>query len=193
MIRQLALISLITILCSSQILFIYGTIPSFPDLVWVGPLRLKAPVSIQILTWELMSDSEVLVTIPEANSTSTQSIPYEILSDPTNITVVMSEPPLEYHVKITAQWIEEIGHPIKIIISGGGEVYQTIIAHIRKDKITMQFYIIAIEDQSSTIDNVFYLFIIGLSIGAAIVGISVLIFRKRYRSKLSLTTNTHTS
>lgn len=193
MIRQLALISLITILCSSQILFIYGTIPSFPDLVWVGPLRLKAPVSIQILTWELMSDSEVLVTIPEANSTSTQSIPYEILSDPTNITVVMSEPPLEYHVKITAQWIEEIGHPIKIIISGGGEVYQTIIAHIRKDKITMQFFIIAIEDQSSTIDNVFYLFIIGLSIGAAIVGISVLIFRKRYRSKLSLTTNTHTS
>lgn len=193
MIRQLALISLITILCSSQILFIYGTIPSFPDLVWVGPLRLKAPVSIQILTWELMSASEVLVTIPEANSTSTQSIPYEILSDPTNITVVMSEPPLEYHVKITAQWIEEIGHPIKIIISGGGEVYQTIIAHIRKDKITMQFFIIAIEDQSSTIDNVFYLFIIGLSIGAAIVGISVLIFRKRYRSKLSLTTNTHTS
>lgn len=193
MIRQLALISLITILCSSQILFIYGTIPSFPDLVWVGPLRLKAPVSIQILTWELMSDSEVLVTIPEANSTSTQSIPYEILSDPTNITVVMSEPPLEYHVKITAQWIEEIGHPIKIIISGGGEVYQTIIAHIRKDKITMQFFIIAIEDQSSTIDNVFYLFTIGLSIGAAIVGISVLIFRKRYRSKLSLTTNTHTS
>jgi len=174
-------------------LFIYGTIPSFPDLVWVGPLRLKAPVSIQILTWELMSDSEVLVTIPEANSTSTQSIPYEILSDPTNITVVMSKPPLEYHVKITAQWIEEIGHPIKIIISGGGEVYQTIIAHIRKDKITMQFFIIAIEDQSSTIDNVFYLFIIGLSIGAAIVGISVLIFRKRYRSKLSLTTNTHTS
>jgi hypothetical protein len=167
-------------------LFIYGTIPSFPDLVWVGPLRLKAPVSIQILTWELMSDSEVLVTIPEANSTSTQSIPYEILSDPTNITVVMSEPP-------PVQWIEEIGHPIKIIISGGGEVYQTIIAHIRKDKITMQFFIIAIEDQSSTIDNVFYLFIIGLSIGAAIVGISVLIFRKRYRSKLSLTTNTHTS
>ena len=193
MIRQLALMSLITILCSSQILFIYGTIPSFPDLVWVGPLRLKAPVSIQILTWELMSDSEVLVTIPEANSTSTQSIPYEILSDPTNITVVMSEPPLEYHVKITVQWIEEIGHPITIIISGGGEVYQTISAHIRKDKITMQFFIIAIEDQSSTIDNVFYLFIIGLSIGAAIVGISVLIFRKRYRSKLSLTTNTHTS
>lgn len=192
MIRQLTLIGLITILCSSQILFVYGTIPSFPDLVWVGPLRLKAPISIQILTWELMSDREVLVTIPEANSTSTQSIPYEILSDPTNITVLMSEAPLEYHVKITAQWIEKIGHPIKIVISGGGEVYQTTIAHIRKDKITIQFFIIAIEDRSSTIDNALYSFIIGLSIGAAIVGISVLIFRKRYRSKLSLTTNAHT-
>ncbi|MGB6679901.1 MAG: hypothetical protein WBF08_01080 [Candidatus Bathyarchaeia archaeon] len=192
MIRQLTLIGLITILCSSQILFVYGTIPSFPDLVWVGPLRLKAPISIQILTWELMSDREVLVTIPEANSTSTQSIPYEILNEPTNITVVMSQAPLEYHVKITAQWIEKIGHPIKIVISGGGEVYQTTIAHIRKDKITIQFFIIAIEDRSSTIDNALYSFIIGLSIGAAIVGISVLIFRKRYRSKLSLTTNAHT-
>lgn len=191
MIRQLGLIGLITILCSSQILFVYCTVPSYPDLVWVGPLRLKAPVSIQILTWELMSDREVVITIPETNS-STQSIPYEVLSNPTNITIVMFEAPLEYHVKITAQWIDEIGHPIKIIISGGEEVYQTTIAHIRKDKITMQLFILTIEDQSSTIDNVLYSFILGLLMGASIVGIIVLIFRKRYRSKLSLTADPHT-
>jgi hypothetical protein len=157
----------------------------------VGPLRLKAPVSIQILTWELMSDREVVITIPETNS-STQSIPYEILSNPTNITIVMFEAPLEYNVKITAQWIEEIGHPIKIIISGGGEVYQTTIAHIRKDKITIQLFILTIEDQSSTIDNALYSFILGLLMGASIVGIIVLIFRNRYRSKLSLTADAHT-
>ncbi len=157
----------------------------------MGPLRLKAPVSIQILTWELMSDREVVITIPETNS-STQSIPYEVLSNPTNITIVMFEAPLEYHVKITAQWIDEIGHPIKIIISGGEEVYQTTIAHIRKDKITMQLFILTIEDQSSTIDNVLYSFILGLLMGASIVGIIVLIFRKRYRSKLSLTADPHT-
>lgn len=157
----------------------------------MGPLRLKAPVSIQILTWELMSDREVVITIPETNS-STQSIPYEVLSNPTNITIVMFEAPLEYHVKITAQWIDEIGHPIKIIISGGEEVYQTAIAHIRKDKITIQLFILTIEDQSSTIDNVLYSFILGLLMGASIVGIIVLIFRKRYRSKLSLTADAHT-
>lgn len=183
LIRQLGLIGLITIVFSTQIIFIYGTIPSYPDLVWVGPLHLKAPASIQILTWELMSDTEILVTIPEENSTSTQSNPYEMFSDPTNITVVIFEALLEYHVKITAQWIEEIGHPIKIIISGGGEVYQTTIAHIKKEKITMQLFILTIEDRSSTIDNVLYPFISGLSIGASIVGIIVLIFRKRYRPK----------
>ncbi|OGD53555.1 hypothetical protein A3K80_07265 [Candidatus Bathyarchaeota archaeon RBG_13_38_9] len=192
MIRQLGLMGLITILCSSQLLFIYGTVPSFPDLVWVGPLHLKAPVSIQMLTWELMSDKEVLVTITNVNSTSTQSIPYEIFSNPTNITIAMYEAPLEYHVKITAQWIDDIGHPIKIIISGGGEVYQTTIAHIRKDKISIQLFIMTIEDRSSTIDNELYSFILGLSMGASIVGIIVLIIRKRYRSKLSLTADAHT-
>lgn len=186
MIRELGLIALITILWSTQILFVYGTDPRYPDLVWFGPLRLKAPASIQILTWELMSDKEVLVTIPETNSTFTQSNPYEIFSDPTNITVVMSDAPLEYQITITAQWIQEIGHPIKIVISGGGEVFQTTIAHIRKDKVTILFFIITIEDRSSTIDNVLYSFITGLSIGATIVGISVLIFRKRYRSKIPL-------
>jgi hypothetical protein len=192
LIRQLGLIGLISILCSSQILFVYGTVPSFPDLVWPGPLNLKTPVSIQMLTWELMSDREVLVTIPEVNTTSTQSIPYEIFSNPTNITIVMFEAPLEYHVEIIAQWIEEIGHPIKIIISSGGEVYQTTIAHIRKDKITIQLFILTIEDRSSTIDNALYSFTLGLSMGASIVGIIVLIFRKRYRSKLSLANDTHT-
>jgi hypothetical protein len=145
-----------------------------------------------MLTWELMSDREVLVTIPEVNTTSTQSIPYEIFSNPTNITIVMFEAPLEYHVEIIAQWIEEIGHPIKIIISSGGEVYQTTIAHIRKDKITIQLFILTIEDRSSTIDNALYSFTLRLSMGASIVGIIVLIFRKRYRSKLSLANDTHT-
>lgn len=71
----------------------------------------------------------------------------------------------------------------KIAIFGGGEIFQTTVAHIRKDKITILFFIITIEDRSSTIDNVLHSFITGLSIGATIVGISVLIFRKRYRSK----------
>ncbi|WP_455280267.1 hypothetical protein [[Eubacterium] cellulosolvens] len=191
MIRVLGLICLITILCSTQIISIYGTITSYPDLVWVDPLHLKAPASIQILTWELMSDTEILVTIPEENSTSTQSNPYEIHNNPTNITVVMFEAPLEYHVTLTAKRNQEIGHPIKIVISGGGEVNQTTIAHIIKDKIKIQFFIITVEDRPSTLHNIIYSFIIGLSIGAAIVAINLLIFRKRYRTKSSLTDNSY--
>jgi hypothetical protein len=191
LIRQLGLIGLITILCSSQIFFVHCTVPNFPDLVWAGPLRLKAPVSIQMLTWELMNDSEVVITIPETNS-STKSIPYEVLKNHTNITIVMFEAPIEYHVKITAQWIKEIGHPIKIIISAGGEVDQTTIAHIRKDKITIQLFILTIEDRSSTIDDGLYLFILELSMGASIVGIIVLTLQKRHRSKLSLTADAYT-
>lgn len=192
LIRRFRLIFLITILCSTQIIFVHATVTSYPDLVWVGPLHLKAPAIIQILTWELMTDSEILVTIPEKNSTSTQSNPYEVFREPTNITVVLFETSLEYHITITTQWIEEIGHPIKIVILSGGEINQTTIAHIRKDKITIQLFIITIEEKSSTIDNLFYPFIIGVSIGATIVIINVIFFKKRYRLKSSSTSNVYT-
>jgi hypothetical protein len=168
-------------------MFVYGTVTSYPDLVWVGPLHLKTPAIIQILTYELMTDSEILVIIPEKNSTSTRSNSYEVFREPTNITVALFETSLEYHITITAQWIEEIGHPIKIVILSGGEINQTTMAHIRKDKIAIQLFIITIEEKSSAIDNLFYPFIIGLAIGVIIVVINVMFFRKRYRLKSSST------
>ena len=87
-----------------------------------------------------MNDSIVLVTIPEKNSSLIQPDPYLVFRHPTNITIIMSEASVEYHITIIAQWIKEIGHPIKIIMSSGGEIYQTTIAHIRKDRITIQLY-----------------------------------------------------
>ena len=190
LINQFKLVFLIMILCSTQIIFVQGTDPRYPDLVWIGPLKLKAPAIIQILTWELMNDSTVLVTIPEKNSSSIQPDPYLVFRHPTNITIVMSEASVEYHITIITQWIKEIDHPIKIIMSGGGKIYQTTIAHIRKDRITIQLFIITIEDRSSMTDNFLYSFVIGLSIGAAIGIINLLFFRKRYRSKNYLTSNT---
>ena len=139
-----------------------------------------------------MTDSEILVIIPGKNSTSTKSNLYKVFREPTNITVALFENSVEYHITITTQWIEEIGHPIKIVILSGGKINQTTIAHIRKDKITIQLFIITIEEKSSTIDNLFYPFIIGLATGAIIVIINVMFFRKRYRLKSSSTSNVYT-